>query len=325
MPKTSRKTHAKAKTKRVARQPQPPAISTASLSDEASQTAPVTTNIRRLPSVWKLTATSLQLLRQNWRLLIGIVAIYAILSLVLVRGLTNNADINTLRQQLNQASNGQYAQLASGVGVFAYLIGSAAANLSGGYQLFLLLVTSLAIIWALQQITIGQRTSVRSAYYRGMSPLVPLVLVLLVIGLQLLPLALGLTAYSILINNGILIGFLEQTLAIVLLIGMAILSLYMVSSSAIALYLVTTPGMTPRQALRAAKQLARGQRWTLMRKIAYVPLALLISGTIIMVPAIGAFGGGAAAVFFVFTLAGLLTMHTYLYTLYRVVAHEEAH
>ena len=49
----------------------------------------------------------------------------------------------------------------------------------------------------------GPGPRVRDAYYRGMFPLVPFVLVLALIGLQLLPLVIGATLYNIAVTNGI--------------------------------------------------------------------------------------------------------------------------
>ena len=53
-----------------------------------------------------------------------------------------------------------------------------------------------------------------------------------------------------------------------------------------ALYIVTLPDMTPMKALRSARELVRYRRWTVLRKVLFLPLMLLVVAAIIMVPII---------------------------------------
>ena len=117
--------------------------------------------------------------------------IYGLLNLVLVQGLAGGTDVSSLKNALNQAFTGGLGSLASAFSVFVVLVGSAgngSSQTAGAYQLILGIMTSLAVIWALRQVLAGRQIRIRDAYYRGMYPLVPFMLVLLVVGLQLLPL-----------------------------------------------------------------------------------------------------------------------------------------
>ena len=67
---------------------------------------------------------------------------------------------------------------------------------------------------------------------------------------------------------------------------LALLSLYMICSSLFALYIVTLPNVTPMKALRSARQLVLHRRFLVLRKILFMPLALLVLGAIIMIPLI---------------------------------------
>src|SRR5690606_28518012 len=118
-------------------------------------------------------------------------------------------------------------------------------------QMLLLLIASLAIIWALRKTHGDVKVRARDAFYQGMYPLIPFILVLLVIGLQLLPLLLGSSLYSLVTTNGIAVHAIEQTAWLLLFGGLSLLSLYMLSSSLFALYIVTLPNMTPMKALRS--------------------------------------------------------------------------
>lgn len=279
----------------------------------------------RLPNVWQLTKASARLLWQHKGLLVCITLVYGLLNLVLVQGLANSTDTTSLKQQFDQVFHGQLGALASGFSIFVLMVGSAgnsSSQTAGAYQLFLVLIASLAVIWALRQVLAGTAIRTKDAYYRGMYPLIPFVLVLLVVGLQLLPLLLGASLYNLVVGNGIAVHAAEKVgwgLGCILL---AIWSLYMISSSLFALYIVTLPDMTPLKALRSARQLVRGRRWTVLRKVLFLPVLLLIVAAVVMLPIILWLTPLAQWVFFLLTMLSLTAIHTYMYTLYRELLRE---
>lgn len=276
----------------------------------------------RVPSVWKLTKTTALLLWDYKVLFVWIIAIYGLLNVILVQGLASGTDVGSLKGQLNQVFSGHFGALASSLGVLVVLIGSTGNHSSAAaapYQLILGLIGSLAIIWALRQVVSGQIIRARDAYYRGMFPLVPFVLILLVIGLQLLPLLIGSTIYSTVITGGIAVLAVEKILWTLLFIALALASVYMLSSSLMALYIVTLPDMAPVKALRSARDLVRGRRWTIIRKIVSLPLVLLAVAVVIMVPVILFVTPLTQFVFFLLSTFGLLGFHAYMYVLYREV------
>ncbi len=279
----------------------------------------------KLPNVWRLTRISGKLLWEHKRLFIGIILVYGLLNLILVQGLAGSTDVGTLKQGLSQVFTGHLGPLISSLSIFAVLVGSAGNGSSptaGAYQLFLALITSLAVIWALRQVLTGTVIRVRDAYYRGMYPLIPFILVLIVVGLQLIPLLIGSLLYSLVVNNGIAVFFIEKLLWAILYGLLALLSLYMLSSSLFALYIVTLPDMTPLKALRSARELVRYRRWTVLRKILCLPIILLILAAIIMLPIIIWLTALAQWIFFLLTMAGLVAVHTYMYMLYRELLNE---
>ncbi len=279
----------------------------------------------KLSNVWRLTKRAALLLWKYKRLFIGITLIYGFLNLTLAQGLSGGTDIASLKQTLNQVFTGNFGFLLSGLSVFATLVTTAGNNSSqtaGAYQVFLAIISSLAVIWALRQVLTGSKPRVRDAYYRGMYPLVPFLIVLAVIGLQLVPLIIGSTLYSVVINNGIAVYAVEKILWGVLFGLLGLLSLYMLSSSLFALYIVTLPDMTPMKALRSARELVRHRRWTVLRKLLCLPVILLLAAAVIMIPIIIVVTPLARWVFFVLTMFGLTAMHAYIYTLYRELLNE---
>lgn len=279
----------------------------------------------KLPNVWRLTKAAWQTLWHHKKLFIGIAIIYGLLNLILVQGLAGGTDVSGLKHALNQAASGNFGSLASAFSVFAVLVGSAGNNSSqttGGYQLSLSIVTSLAVIWALRQVLAGTPTRIRDAYYRGMYPLIPFVLVILVIGLQLLPFIIGSTVYSIVVTNGVAVGTLESLGWLLVFLLAAAWSVYMISSSLFALYIVALPDMTPLKALRSARNLVRGRRWPVILRLLFLPIILLVVAAVIMVPIIITVTFLAQWVFFILTMFTLVAVHAYMYTLYRELLNE---
>lgn len=287
--------------------------------------APAATEPSSIPNVWRLTTSAALLLKRYWPVFLGLTLIYGLLNLILVQGLASSTDVSSLKHDLNQVFNGHLGTLGSSLGVFVVLVGSAgngSSQTAGAYQLFLALITSLAVIWSLRQLLANHPLRLRDAYYRGMYPLIPFILVLLIVSLQLLPLLIGSSLYSLVITNGIAVNALEKGLWLVFFLVLALWTLYMISASLFALYIVTLPEMTPMKALRSARELVRGRRWTVLRKILYLPLLLLVVAAIIMVPIIIWLTALAQWVFFLLTMFSLIAIHTYMYNLYRELLNE---
>ena len=273
---------------------------------------------------FQLLARSIGTLRKRKRFFAGIVVVYLILTIVLVKGFGVGSGIGDLKDTLTELFQGEFSQITTGVSLFAVLLGnlsSAPSDQANVYQSVLLITTSLAIIWALRQSLSSEnaklKLQVRDAFYKGMYPLVPFVLVLLVIGIQLIPVAIGSFIYNAVIGGGLAVTAAEKVLWILLVAGFLLLSLYMVTSSLFALYIVTLPDMRPMQALRSARDLVRHRRWMIMRKVVFLPIALLVIAATITIPLIMVAPDIAEWVFFVLSMAGLVVFHSYLYTLYR--------
>ncbi|HTB49059.1 MAG TPA: hypothetical protein VK712_03175, partial [Verrucomicrobiae bacterium] len=160
------------------------------------------------------------------------------------------------------------------------------------------------------------------AYYRGMYPLIPFILVLIVVGLQLIPFLIGSALYSLIVTNGIATNLPEKLVCALIFALFALWSLYMISSSLFALYIVTLPDMTPRKALRSARELVRHRRWTALRKILCLPIILLLAAAIIMLPIIIWLTPLAQWIFFILTMFAVVAVHAYMYTLYRELLRE---
>lgn len=271
---------------------------------------------------FRLFKRSIQLLINKWRLFGGIILVYLVLTVVLVKGFGVGADIEELQDILREVFDGNGGQLVSGfalLGVLLGNVGTTASEVAGAYQSMLLIITSLVLIWALRHTQSDKKivVNVRDAFYKGLYPLVPFLLVLAVIGLQLVPLALVNFLYSTVFGGGLAPTAAEQVLWVILMAALVLLSLYMVTSSVFALYIVSLPDIRPMQALRSARELVRYRRWVIMRKVLFLPIALLIMTALIIVPLIILAPMVAEWLFFALSMATLAIVHAYMYSLYR--------
>lgn len=261
---------------------------------------------------------ALRLIVRNWRPLLIIVAIYGILNILLVQSF-GNVNLTETKAAIEDVLAGHWNQFLSGISIFAFLVGKAGnanTEAAGAYQFILLVSVSLAIIWALRRLHAGEKIRARDAYYRGMYPIVPFIIVLAVMVLQLLPFIIGSFLYSFVGASGP-VGGTELLMWGIAIFLLATVSLYLLSSSIFALYVVCLPDMPPGVALRSAKELVFGRRWLIIRRILVLPVMLLLAGAVIMIPAIMFITPAAIWIFFLLTLLAIVVAHGYMYQLYR--------
>ncbi len=277
-----------------------------------------------LPSAFKLLKSTFKQLIKNWRLFGGITLIYIVLNIVLVKSLGTGNNISELKGTLQSAFSGSAANIKTSLTLFGTLlsnVGSSDSSATSTYQTIVLLIVSLVLIWALRQTTTEKKhvPSVRDAFYKGLYPLVPFVLVIIVIELQFIPLLIANFLGNAVLGGGLAVTSIEKTLWILLCIILCILSFYMVASSLFALYIVTLPDLRPMAALRSARELVRYRRLVVLRKIFFLPLAMLVIAAIIMVPLIMWVPVLAQWVFFALSMVALAVFHGYMYNLYRAL------
>jgi hypothetical protein len=271
-----------------------------------------------LPGSFKLTGRVFSLLKQNWKTLGSIVLVYLLLNIVFASGISNvSTAFDNIKADLNSSGSGGLWHAAGG---FASLVGSSGSSGSATastLQSILFVIESLVIIWALRHLLSGQVITVKHAYYRSMTPLIPFVLVIAVIIIQLLPVTIGATVLA-----AVATSVFAGTAAASIITGIAFLllaawSLYMVSGSIFALYIITLPNIEPRQALRSAKDLVKFRRLIVIRKVFFLPLFILVAMGVIIVPLIIYLPFIVPGVFYVLSMLSILFVHTYLYSLYR--------
>lgn len=278
------------------------------------------TKLIDVPNSFRLFASACRTVCACWRPLLVLLVVYAILNIIFVRQF-NFTDVRALQSSLGNLFNGSAQKLGTGFSAFTYLLGNdATSNGNGGYQFVLLVVMSLAMIWILRQHAAGvKKIRVRDAFYGGMYPLVPFVLVLCLLILELAPMLAGVSLYAVVLANSITVNALELTVATVIFALLVLWSLYMICSSSFSLYVATLPEMRPVKALRTGRELVRFRRFVLIRKILFGCSALLVLLGIIVIPLAIVLPGIVSWIFFGLTLIMFPFFHSYMYTLYRAL------
>ncbi len=273
-----------------------------------------------LPSSAYVLRNSLKLIKKNSWVLLGVLCIYIFLNLVLVRGFVSPLNVGELKDNINDTFGDSLNGVSLAGAIFGSLLNSSntpPSETSSLYQTILFIITSLAIVWVFRQSAAGKKPTLRGAFYDGLYPLVPYLLVLSTLLLQCVPALIGNFIYGTVTSNGIAVTGLEQGIWSLFYGSLLLLSLYMVCSSVFALYVVTLPGMHPLRALRSSRQLVFSRRLNVFRKLLVVPALALIVLVLVVVPAIYFLPIIAPWLYFVLSLASIVLLHAYLFTLYR--------
>lgn len=268
-----------------------------------------------MPTSFNILRQVFMILRRHWKILGGITLVYLVLNIVLASGLSsviNNFSI--VRDNLGNGHN-----LPDALRGFGSLLsgGASGSQSSSILQSLLIILESLVVIWALRQLLAGKKLSVKEAYYKSMAPLVPFLLVVFVIIIQLLPVSLGAAIASLIASTLAPGSGLAATVMGIVIVGLAVWSIYMVSSSIFGLYIVTLPDMQPRQALRSAKKLVSFRRLVVIRRILFLPFFILLVMAAVVLPLILFVHSLVVPVFYLLSILIIIFAHTYLYSLYR--------
>lgn len=273
---------------------------------------------KRPPGSFHLVGETISLMRRHWKILGGIVIVYLILNVLFAGALSNiSGAVANIRSNFQTAGAKHFADALSGFGSLVGSGGSSSSGTGSTLQALLIVLESLVIIWALRQLLAGQAIRVKQAYYSAMTPLVPFLLVIGMFIIQLLPLTVG----SLIVATVMTSVFAASTAVTAITVALVLLltgwSIYMLSGSIFALYIVTLPDMKPRDALRSAKNLVRFRRWSVIRRLLFLPLFLLVVMGAIIIPLILYVDFLVTPVFFTLSMLAILFVHTYLYSLYR--------
>lgn len=276
----------------------------------------------KLPSSWQLLKGAVIVMRDQWLFFTITVVLYVLLSLIFVRGLSGGFDIEETKSLLNETLGIQVTGVIEGTALFGVLLGASTVaqdETASLYQAIVVIVFSMAIVWAIRQMyeSPRKRVRVKESFYKGMQQLIPAGAVSVVIALELSLIVIITSILGIVSVNEIAVSGVEQLLWLLLGLLVVVLALYLLSSSIIAFYISTLPGMLPMKALRAASRLTLHRRIVVMRKLVMLPLFFIVGAAIVTIPTILLLPIVSEYVLLVLLALFLPLAHAYLYNLYQ--------
>src|SRR6266550_388979 len=197
---------------------------------------------QELKTTWQLLVDAWHFITLHPRVMLGMGLLYAILSYVLVGGISQ-LDYVAFKDASQDVINGNLGAVGTALSLFgAAVTGNLAAPPSEIQQFIsgvLLLFFWLAVVWATRMLSAGKTISLRDALYNSGGPFIPTLVIFAVMAVQLLPGALGVFAYSVAVNGGWLTGGVEAMVFAAAAALLGLISLYFLVSSVVGLIIVT--------------------------------------------------------------------------------------
>lgn len=281
-------------------------------------------NYKPVPTSWFLWKESLRFIKLNWKKVGSFLFIYMVLYVLFVRGLGSAIDFAGIKD--NISANGESANgLIRSFILFGVLVSASNAvssDVAAAYQSILFVVGSLAFIWLIRSLS-GKNSKnirVKDSFYKGMHPLIPMIVVIFILALEAIPLSISAYLLSTaLATAGV--SLLETSIFVLLAALVSMISLYLISGTWAAIYIVTLSGAEPWASVKASNNLISYSRWYVMRRLLALVFFLIFSAVLLIVPLLLILPDGyeyiAEIGFFVYMLVGFTIAHTYLYKLYK--------
>jgi predicted neutral ceramidase superfamily lipid hydrolase len=283
------------------------------------------------------------ILWKNRRIFIYLALIYAFLTITLV-GIASQDSYTqlgeTIRETSQQIFKGNTEGLAeASVLMLTSVTGKLNNVTSEAQQIYGVLIGLLAwltTVWLLRAITSGQKPKLRDALYSAGAPILPTFAIALVVVVQLLPIAVAVIAYAAANTSGLLEGGIETMLFWTFALLLGSMSLYWITSTLIALAIVTLPGMYPLRAVKAAGDIVIGRRIRILLRLLWMAFLIAIVWIIVMLPVVlfdswlrGVVSGieWLPLVPIAMLIMGTITViwtASYIYLLYRKVVDDDA-
>lgn len=245
-----------------------------------------------LPGYLVFTHQVWSVLKTHWRTFVLLVVMYAAF-LIAIGGITSQDNYIQINDLLKESSKDLFGAGIGKVGqagllaVSTFVVGP--GSLSADQQIYLsicLLFAWLCTVWLLREFLLNRKPRLRDGLYNSGSPVLATVVVLFVLLFQLLPVGVVALIYAGLTSVGLLSDGFGSMLFWVFATAVAGLVMYWITSTLIALVVVTLPGMYPFRALKASGDLVIGRRLRILYRWLWGALTILVSWAVVMIPVI---------------------------------------
>ncbi len=247
-----------------------------------------------VPGLLSHALTSFGMIFKNWRTFVPLMLCIVFMNVILV-GLMSEETYQSFQDVLDAKS---YELAGSQIGQVAkaslLLISTVATGgLTNGmsevqqvFAILLFLVTWLATIYLVRHLLAKHRVKMRDGLYNALTPLISTLVVVGVVFLELIPVFIVIITYSAAVATDFLSTPFYALVYFIFAALLALLSLYLLSSSVVGLVAVTAPGIYPMVALRTTSNLVYGRRIKLLVRLLFLVVVLAICWVLVMLPII---------------------------------------
>ncbi|MBR3415034.1 hypothetical protein IKG73_03440 [Candidatus Saccharibacteria bacterium] len=246
------------------------------------------------PGLLHHAMTTFRFVFKNWRLFLPLVLLIVILNIVLV-GLMSEATYtqfqDTLDESLAGLKEGQVNQVArAGLLLISTVttggLTQGASEVQQVFGLLLFIILWLVTIYILRHRLAGHNLKLRDALYNALTPLLSTLVIALIILVELIPIAIVVITYSAAVQTDFLATPFYALVFFIFAALLILLSVYLVSSSLLALIAVSAPGLYPLVAIRTANDLASGRRIRWIIRVLFLFFIFAVVWVVIMLPLI---------------------------------------
>lgn len=248
----------------------------------------------KAPGLLSHAVTTFQFFGKYWKTFVPFIAVMVVMYILLVGLLSEDLytqfqdSIDSTDAELGGRSIGNFAKAA-----LLLLSTVTTGGLDSGmgevqmvFMLLLFLVIWLVTIYLTRHFLAGGKPKMRDGLYNALSPLISALLVFVVIFIQAIPIMLVIITYSAAVATGFLSTPFYALVYFIFAALMILISVYLLSSSLIALVAVTAPGVYPIQALASASDLMAGRRTKFIIRIIYLFIVVALVYAVVMTPII---------------------------------------
>ncbi|MBQ3310194.1 hypothetical protein IJG73_02015 [Candidatus Saccharibacteria bacterium] len=247
-----------------------------------------------VPGLMHHATTTFKVIFKNKKLFIPLIILAVVLNIILV-GLMSEETYAEFQNTIDE-TNEQFA--IGNLGHFAkaglLLIGTVTtggltqskSEVQQVFGVLIFLMLWLVTIYIIRHVLAGQKLKLRDALYNALAPLLSTLAVFLVILLQALPIIIVVVTYSAAVVTEFLNTPFYALVYFIFAALMILLSLYLISSSVLALVAVSAPGLYPMAALRTAGDLIIGRRIRFIIRLIYLVFVAAVIMVIVMLPII---------------------------------------
>lgn len=296
-----------------------------------------------IPGYWSFTNFVRKTLWQNWRMFGGLVLLSTVMTII-ISGFGAQEVYDNLATTLEQAGGDLFEGAWGTVGQAGLLLVSSittglSPNLTEAQSVIGVLsgfFVWLVTIWLLRNTLAGHKPRLRDGLYNAGSPILSTIIIGLITMVQLLPAAIALIVYSAAQTSGLLEGGFAAMLVWIGVALLGLVSLYWITSSFIAMVIVTLPGMYPMHAIKAAGDLVIGRRLRVLLRLFWLAFIVVVTWAFVVIPVIlldswikgivPSLGWLPLVPLFIIMMSSLTLVFvaSYVYLLYRKIVDDES-